>query len=39
MAGGDTPQEDKDKFFEALMSAYVMSKETAKKRYGRKKEK
>ena len=39
MAGGDTPQEDKDKFFEALMSAYVMSKETAKKQYGRKKEK
>ena len=38
MAGGDTPQEDKDKFFDALMSAYVLSKETAKKKYGRKKE-
>lgn len=37
-AGGDVPQEDKDKFFDALMSAYVMSKEAAKKKYGRKKE-
>lgn len=34
MAGGDIPQEDKDKFFEALMSAYVLSKETAKKKFG-----
>ena len=37
-AGGDIPQEEKDRFFEALMTAYVKSKEAAKKTYGRKKD-
>ncbi|MEE1164068.1 MAG: helix-turn-helix transcriptional regulator [Lachnospiraceae bacterium] len=37
-AGGDIPQEEKDRFFDALMTAYVKSKEAAKKTYGRKKE-
>ena len=29
-AGGDVPQEDKDKFFEAVMRAYVVTKQDAK---------
>ena len=37
LAGGDVPQEEKDRFFDALMTAYVTSKEAAKKTYGRKK--
>ena len=28
-AGGDVPQEDKDKFFEAIMQAYLMTKQRA----------
>ena len=37
LAGGDVPQEEKDRFFEALMTAYVKSKEAAKKTNGRQK--
>lgn len=37
LAGGDVAQEEKDRFFEALMTAYVTSKEAAKKTYGRRK--
>ena len=37
-AGGDISQEEKDRFFDALMTAYVKSKEAAKKTYGQKKE-
>ena len=29
-AGGDIPQEDKDKFFQALMASYVATKKDAK---------
>jgi len=32
-AGGDIPQADKDKFFEAVMKAYVATKETASKTF------
>ena len=32
-AGGDVPQEDKDAFFEAIMTAYVTAKEEAKKKF------
>lgn len=32
-AGGDTPQEDKDKFFEAVMEAYLTSKREASERF------
>lgn len=35
-AGGELTQEQKDAFFEAVMTAYVMCKEEAKTRYGRK---
>ena len=35
-AGGEMPQEDKDKFFDALASAYYRCREEAKRRYGRK---
>ena len=38
-AGGDIPQEEKDRFFEALMTAYVNSKEEAKKIYGHRQDK
>jgi transcriptional regulator with XRE-family HTH domain len=38
-AGGDIPQEEKDRFFEALMTAYVKSKEEAKKIYGHRQDK
>jgi len=36
-AGGELSQEQKDAFFEAVMFAYVTSKEEAKKKFGRKK--
>jgi transcriptional regulator with XRE-family HTH domain len=36
-AGGDFSQEEKDAYFEALMTAYVTCKENAKKKYGRSK--
>ena len=32
-AGGNIPQEDKDEFFQVLMTAYVTAKEEAKKRF------
>lgn len=32
-AGGDIPQEDKDAFFEAIMTAYVTAKTEARRRY------
>ncbi len=32
-AGGDVAQEDKDAFFEAIMTAYVTAKEEARRRY------
>lgn len=32
-AGGDVPQEDKDAFFEAIMTAYVTAKEEARKKF------
>ncbi len=35
-AGGSISQEQKDAFFEAVMTAYVMSKEAAKEKFGRK---
>lgn len=35
-AGGDISQEQKDAFFEAVMRAYVISKEEAKEKFGRK---
>jgi hypothetical protein len=34
-AGGEFPQEDKDAFFEAVMSAYLACKETARAKFGR----
>ena len=34
-AGGELSQEQKDKFFEAVMTAYVTAKEEAKKKFGR----
>jgi transcriptional regulator with XRE-family HTH domain len=34
-AGGEMPLEDKDAFFEAVMSAYLACKEAARTRYGR----
>jgi transcriptional regulator with XRE-family HTH domain len=34
-AGGGLPQEDKDAFFEAVMSAYLACKETARVKFGR----
>lgn len=33
-AGGDLPQEQKDAFFQAVMTAYVTCKEEARKKYG-----
>ena len=36
-AGGELSQEQKDAFFEAVMFAYVTSKEKAKEKFGRKK--
>lgn len=33
LAGGDVPQEDKDAFFDVLMSAYVAAKERARAKY------
>ena len=36
-AGGELSQEQKDKFFNAIMTAYVTSKEAAKETFGRKK--
>ena len=35
-AGGDIPQEDKDKFFNAVMAAYVATKNDASERFGNK---
>jgi transcriptional regulator with XRE-family HTH domain len=35
-AGGSLPQERKDAFFEAVMTAYITCKEQARKTYGRK---
>ena len=32
-AGGDIPQEDKDKFFEAVRAAYVATKQDASRRF------
>lgn len=37
MAGGEILEEEKEKFFNALMTAFVKSKEAAKETYGRKK--
>ena len=37
MAGGEISEEEKEKFFNALMTAFVKSKEAAKETYGRKK--
>lgn len=37
LAGGEVPQEEKDRFFEALMAAYVKGKEEARRKYGREK--
>ena len=37
-AGGELSQEQKDKFFQAVMTAYVTSKEEAKAKFGRKAE-
>jgi len=36
-AGGEVPQEVKDKYFEAVMAAYLECKEEARKKFGRKK--
>lgn len=33
-AGGELSQEEKDAFFQALMTAYVTAKEAARKKYG-----
>lgn len=35
-AGGDLSQEQKDAFFEAVMKAYITSKDAAKAKFGRK---
>ena len=35
-AGGELSQEQKDAFFDAVMKAYITSKEEAKKKFGRK---
>ena len=32
-AGGEIPQEDKDAFFEAIMTAYVTAKEEARRKF------
>ena len=37
-AGGDLSQEEKDAYFQALMTAYVTCRETAKETFGKKKE-
>jgi len=37
-AGGELSQEQKDVFFQAVMTAYVTAKEEAKKKFGRKSE-
>lgn len=37
-AGGELSQDQKDKFFQAIMTAYVTSKEEAKVKFGRKAE-
>ncbi len=34
-AGGSTPQEDKDKFFEAIASAYEKTRELSQKKHGK----
>ena len=36
-AGGEVPQEAKDAYFEAVMQAYMSSKEEARAKFGRKK--
>ncbi|MDD4291027.1 MAG: helix-turn-helix transcriptional regulator [Clostridia bacterium] len=36
-AGGELSQDQKDEFFEAIMKAYIASKEAAKEKFGRKK--
>lgn len=38
-AGGDIPQADKDKFFQAVMEAYVATKEDASERFTNKRHK
>ena len=35
-AGGDIPQDQKDEFFQAIMNAYVVSKNAAQIKFGRK---
>lgn len=37
-AGGELSQEQKDKFFQAIMEAYVLCKESARETFGRKKQ-
>lgn len=37
MAGGDVPQEDKEKFFEAIAAAYLQTKKDASERFTPKK--
>ena len=36
-AGGELSQEEKDTYFNALMTAYITCRETAKEKYGKKK--
>ena len=36
-AGGEVPQEAKDAYFEAVLQAYMSSKEEARAKFGRKK--
>lgn len=36
-AGGELSQEEKDTYFNAIMTAYITCRETAKEKYGRKK--
>jgi transcriptional regulator with XRE-family HTH domain len=35
-AGGDIPQSEKDRFFEAIMRAYITCKDQAREKFGRK---
>lgn len=37
LAGGDVPMEEKEAFFNAVMSAYVKCREQSREKYGRKK--
>ena len=38
-AGGTLSQEDKDKYFESVMKTYLLCKEKAKDKYGKKTDK